>query len=161
MMRVLLDTSALNWLADHADSRAKILAAVENGRLEVLVTPEAAVEIRNTEGPERQAALEDVLAAFVPLTKTRVPRLGAFRLGSARVSLPEDSARLAKLAFLKDGQDRNLAANAGGYRCDAFVTCDKEMAVRKRQQLEIVLDGTRVLQPDELLRQLADTDQAT
>ena len=116
-----------------------------------------AVEIRRTTDPDRRAALERVLARFFPITPTRVPRLGAFRLAMGRRSTDSDLARLERLGLLRDGQDRNIAANAGGYRCDVFLTCDKEMSRKKRAQLETLLDGARMLEPEafmaELLRQ--------
>lgn len=75
-MRVLLDTTALNWLTDNAGSAEEFLQARRTGRIEVLVTPEAAKEIRDTKDPVRLAALKAMLTNFFPLTPTRVPRLG-------------------------------------------------------------------------------------
>jgi hypothetical protein len=153
-MKVLLDTSALNWLSDHAEAASAFLEARDRGAIEALVPPEAATEVRNTRDPERRAQLERTLTKFFPLTPTRVPRLGAFRLGMARLATACDVARLDALTILKDGQDRNIAANAGGYRCDVFQTCDREMSVTKRSHLEVILGGTRVLEPQAFLAEL-------
>jgi hypothetical protein len=153
-MRVLLDTSALNWLADHTEGAEALFQARGRGVIEVLVSPEAATEVRNTSNSGRRAHLESVLSSFFPLTPTRVARLGAFRLGMARLATESDVARVNALEFLKDGQDRNIAANAGGYRCDVFLTCDKEMSVRKRLQVEATLGGTRVLEPEAFVAEL-------
>jgi len=155
-MKVLLDTSALNWLADHPDRAGEFFGARVAGVIQVLVTPEAATEIRRTKDPTRLALLETTLAKFFPLTPTRLPRLGAVRLGMGRMDNEADFARFDTLAFLRDGQDRNLAANAAGYRCDVFVTCDSEMSAQKKALLESCLAGTRVLEPDELLAELRD-----
>jgi hypothetical protein len=66
-----------------------------------------------------------MLGRFFPLTPTRVAGFGPHaRAGLVRVSLPSDTARLAELGLLRDAQDRNLAANAGGYGCDIFLTLD-------------------------------------
>jgi len=67
--------------------------------------------------------------------------------------VPNRGRRVA-LAFLRDGQDRKLAANAAGYRCDVFLTCDKEMSSDKKVLLESNLAGTRILEPTELLTEL-------
>jgi PIN domain nuclease of toxin-antitoxin system len=144
-MKALLDTSALNWLADNPEGAAKLLAHCARGAVEVLVTLEAMTEILATPEPERRAQLESILAQF-PLTPTRIGRLGAFRLGQARVALDHDMARLNELQFLHDGMDRLLAANAGGYACDVFVTCDREMSRDKRTTLAAALGSTRVLE---------------
>jgi hypothetical protein len=88
-----------------------------------------------------------MLSRFFPLTPTRVPRLGAFRLAMGRWSTETDLARLERLGLLRDGTGRNIAANAGGYRCDVFLTCDHEMSRTKRLELEAILGGTRVLEP--------------
>lgn len=153
-MRILLDTSAVNWLADHQSFAAEFFAARNNGRIQVLVPPEVATEIRNTVNLQRRTLLEDLLARFFPLTPTRVPRLGAFRLNMARLPTDGDLARLEMLQHLKDGADRSIAANAGGYRCDVFVTRDREMSRTKRLFLEHALSGTRVLEPEALLEEL-------
>ena len=78
-------------------------------------------------------------------------------MGLGRVALPSDTARLAGLNFLRDGQDRNLAANAGGYRCDVFLTRDREMYLAKRAHVEAELGGTRVLEPEEFMRELTQS----
>ena len=153
-MRVLLDTSALNWLADNPTLAAEFMAARHAGIINVLVTPEAAKEVRDTKDAARLSALEATLAAFFPLAPTRVPRLGAFRLGLARVAQPSDTSRLEALSFLHDGQDRNLAANAAGHRCDVFITCDREMSSDKRALVEARLGRTRVLEPEQFLDEL-------
>jgi hypothetical protein len=134
-LRILLDTSALNWLTDHPEEAIEFFAARTAGFIEALVTPEAANEIRRTKDPDRLAALKAVLARFFPLTPTRLPRLGAFRLGMARHATESDVALFDSLNFLRDGQDRNLATNAAGYRCDLFVTCDREMSSQKRAKV--------------------------
>jgi predicted nucleic acid-binding protein len=155
-MRVLLDTTALNWLTDNPGSAEEFLQARRAGRIEVLVTPEAANEIRDTKDPLRRAALEAMLTNFFPLTPTRVPRFGAFRSGLGRVAQPADMSRLDALQFLHDGQDRNLATNAGGYRCDVFLTRDQEMSSKKRTRVEAQLGGTRVLTPEAFMLELND-----
>jgi predicted nucleic acid-binding protein len=153
-MKALLDTSALNWFVDNTDAAAVLLDARTRGLVEVLVPPETASEARNTKNENRRAHLESFLANFFPLAPTRVPRLGAFRLGLARIDNAADFARLDQLGFLKGGQDRNIAANAGGYRCDVFLTRDREMSVAKRAQLEVTLGGTRVLEPAAFVAEL-------
>jgi hypothetical protein len=153
-MKVLLDTSALNWLADHTESATAFFEARHLGVIEVLVPPEAATEVRNTRHSERRALLESLLSSFYPLTPTLVPRLGAFRLGMARLATERDVARLNALRFLRHGQDRNIAANAAGYRCDVFLTCDQEMSVRKRSKVEATLGGTHVLEPEAFVAEL-------
>jgi hypothetical protein len=160
-MRVLLDTTALNWLTDNAESAKEFLRARGVGRIEVLVTPEAAKEIRDTRDPVRLAALDTMLTNFFPLTPTRVPRLGAFRLGLGRVAQPADTSRLEALQFLHDGQDRNLATNAGGYQCDVFLTRDYEMSSKKRTRVEACLAGTRVLTPEALMLELNEWSMDT
>ena len=153
-MRVLLDTSAINWLTDAPDGATRFFCARDRGLFTALVTPEAAKEVRDTRDPGRRAALQATLSRFFPLTPTQVPRAGAVRSGLGRVSLPDDTERLAALSFLDDGQDRNLAANAGGYRCDVFLTRDHEMSRDKRTQVEGQLGGGRVLEPEAFLREL-------
>ena len=153
-MKVLLDTSALNWLADTPDEAREFFAARNAGIIQVLVTPEAATEIRNTNDLARLAFLEATLAKFFPLTPTRLPRLGAFRLGMGLIDNEADFARFNALAFLRDGQDRNLAANAADYRCDVFLPRDRQMSAKKKARLESHLVGTRILEPAEFLEEL-------
>ncbi len=162
-MKVLLDTSAINWLTDNEGLAQEFFAARDSGVFEAIVTPEAAKEVRDTRNPARRVTLEGTLSRFFPLKPTRVPRSGAVRSGLGRAASPEDTDRLAAVGFLGEGQDRNLATNAGGYRCDAFLTGDTEMSIRKRQELEIQLGGTRVLEPDTFmdeLRRLARSSDA-
>jgi predicted nucleic acid-binding protein len=147
-MKVLLDTSAINWLTDNPDAATTFFAARAAGRFQAIVTPEVADEIRRTKDAARLDALEE--------TPTRVPRLGV-RLGLARVSLAEDRARLAALDVLRDGQDANLAANAGGYGCDVFLTGDREMSRQKRAEVEAALGQTRVVEPEEFVAQLLES----
>jgi len=153
-MKVLLDTSALNWLTDHREEAYHFFEARDRGEIDVLVPLEVATEVRKTNDPERRAALERVLSRFLPITPTRVPRLGAFRLAMGRWPSENDLARLKALKLLRDGQDRDIAANAGGYRCDVFMTCDTEMSRTKRPQLETILGGTRVLEPESFLEEI-------
>ncbi len=154
-MRVLLDTSTLNWLADSPVQASVFFAARAAGRFEAVVVPEAAWEIRKTRDAARRAMLEATLAQFFPLTPTRVPRLGTTAiLGLMRLPTAEDEARLAKVAFLRDGPDRDLVVNAAGYRVDFFLTRDGEMYEEKLVQLEPELGGTRILHPAEFLAQL-------
>jgi len=160
-MRVCLDTSALNWMADTVGTLDQLLIARDAGQVEVLVLPEAADEIRRTPDPARRAQLEAVLSCFFPLVPTRVPRLGTMRLGLARLPTKEDEARLAAVGFLRDGQDRNLVTNAAGYRCDVFVTNDGEMAQRKLERLEAQLGGTRVLRPEQFFAELQEGQDAS
>lgn len=96
-MKVLLDTSAINWLTDNPGPAREFFACRDRREIEVLVTPEAAKEVRDTPDPTRRAALEGTLSRFFPLTPTRVPRLGAFRAGQGRIALSGDMARLGGL----------------------------------------------------------------
>ncbi len=153
-MKVALDTSAINWLADNEELAREFFAARDDGLFETVVTPEAAKEVRDTRDHARKRDLERMLSHFFPLTPTRVPRFGAVRFGLARVALTEDTDHLAALDFLRDGQDRNLAANAGGYRRDVFITRDGEMSRNKREALELELGGTRVLEPPAFMHEL-------
>jgi hypothetical protein len=150
-MRAGLDTSALNWLADNAWALDPILAARGAGLLEVIVTPEAADEIRRTPDPGRNKLLEDALSRFFPLTPTHVPRLGSMRLGRARLPTQVDETRLDAIGFLRDRTDRDLATNAAGYGCDVFVTRDGEMVRQKKERLEAELGNTRVVSPEQFL----------
>jgi hypothetical protein len=72
-MKVLLDTSAINWLTDNPEPAQEFFACRDRGVIEVLVTPEAAKEVRDTKDPVRRAALEATLSRFFPLTPTRFP----------------------------------------------------------------------------------------
>jgi len=47
-MKVLLDTSAINWLTDNPGPAQEFFACRDRGVIEVLVTPEAAKEVRDT-----------------------------------------------------------------------------------------------------------------
>ena len=154
-MRVCLDTSALNWMADNSGTLEQLLMAMDRGSVSVLVHPETADEIRRTPDPDRRSKLESVLSHFVPLGPTRVPRLGTMRLGLARLPTAQDEARLEVVNFLRDGSDRTLVTNAAGDRCDAFVTHDGEMAKRNLGRLEAELGGTRVLRPEQFFAELA------
>ena len=120
----------------------------------MLVTPEAATEIWATSNLSRRADLEAVLARF-PLTPTRIARSGTAISGLALSTSDSDLATLGGLGFLRHGRDRLLAASAGGYRCDCFVTRDAEMVEQKLSRVEAVLDGCKVVTPEMLCSELA------
>ena len=63
---VLLDTTAVNWFADHNTDLQVIRDAVAARVVQIVLTPEAAKEIKDTTNPARLAELEGVLAAFFP-----------------------------------------------------------------------------------------------
>jgi hypothetical protein len=154
-VRVLLDTSALNWLTDTPTQADVFFAAKAAARFDALVVPEAAWEIRKTADPVRRANLEVTLARFFPLTATRVPRLGSTAiLGLMRLPTADDERRLQEVSFLRDGPDRDLAVNAAGYRAEFFLTCDTEMNTQKLARLEAALQGTRVVHPAQFLAEL-------
>ena len=94
-MKVLLDTSFINWLTDDPLCAQEFFAARDRGVFETMVPPEVAKEVRDTKDESRRSALEATLRSFFPLTPTRVPRSGSARSGLARISLPADTARLA------------------------------------------------------------------
>jgi len=150
-MKACLDTSAINWLADNTGAKDAVQQARQRGLLEIVVTPEAAVEVRATKDLARRSLLKEVLSRFFPLAPARIPRLGATRLALARCPTADDEKRLAAVSFLRDGADRQLVVNAAGYGVDVFVTGDKEMYARKRDRLEGHLSGTRVVDPPAFL----------
>lgn len=145
-MKVSLDTCAINWLCDNPEAAAEFLDAHRRGRFVVVVSPEAAAEIRRTPVAERRAALEAMLANFFPLTPTRHPRAGV-RSGMGRIPTARDEARLEAIGFLNGIVDRVVASNAAGERCDVVLTTDSELWKRKRKALEEQLGGTKVLHP--------------
>ena len=152
-LRALFDTTALNWFTDNPSAFEQLERAREAGAIRVLVTPEAAAEIRATSDPSRRADLEAVLARF-PLTPTRIARSGTAISGLALSASDSAVETLDGLGFLRDGPDRLVAANTGGYRCDFFVTRDAEMAKQKLGRVEAVLGGCRVVTPEVLCSEL-------
>lgn len=134
------DTNVVNRLADNPEWLEIVLGACESGLLRVFQTVETKNEVLNCWNPARMTALLQALQKMPPLEPTRHSRLGAVALGQGRVVLPSDEQRESDLSFLRDPADRLLAANAGGNRCDYFVTDDREMKETKRARVEAVIE---------------------
>jgi hypothetical protein len=53
VLKVLLDTSVVNWLVDNPPAAHAFFRGRDERLFETMVTPEAATEVRDTKNPDR------------------------------------------------------------------------------------------------------------
>ena len=152
--RVFVETSALNWLADHgADANAFFDLRVA-GRFAAFVTVEVAIEIRNTKQKARLQQLEEMLARFFPIWATRIPRLGySAILGLMILATDEAIDKEKALSFLKDHPDRTHLVNAALWRASVFLTRDAELWRDRADDIREVLGPMTIRTPAAFLHE--------
>jgi len=151
VMRVGLDTSAINWFADNPGSATTFLARRGAGEFTVVVTPEVAEEIRKTPDEERRALLKAALSQYFPLATTHLGRAGSAVAGLTIAATRQSEAQFDALARVRDGWDRTHLINAARHSCDVFLTRDKELYLKRRDEIQAIIGQIRIEHPQEFV----------
>ena len=154
--RVFVETSAINWLADHQTGAQHFFDLRADGAFFSIATPDVANEIRQTRDSERRNLLEQSLARFFPLKPTWLPRAGRARAGLAILSSDAVWKRNTDLAFLKDGLDRVHLVNAAQWSCEVFVTEDQELWSKKWEAIAGILGPMKIQRVEAFLSTFRD-----
>lgn len=150
-MKAFLDTNVFDWLLANETALGTLKNAAAHGALTVIASPEAAVEVRRTPNEIKRRNLEAVLSLVLPLRPTRLPRLGAMRLGLGVFSsdvvwdLHDEVASVPGANRL----DPVHLLNAKAEHCEVFVTNDREL-LKKATRLRALM-GVDVIAPAELI----------
>jgi hypothetical protein len=150
-MRVGLDTSAINWFADNPTAAGTFLAHRAAGEFTVAVTPEVADEIRKTPDPQRRAVLESALSQYFPLAPTHLGRSGTAVSGLTIAATRQSEDQFNQLARIRDGWDRTHLINAARHACDVFLTRDKELYLKRRDDIQAIIGPIRIEHPQEFV----------
>jgi rRNA-processing protein FCF1 len=147
VLRVVLDTSAINWLVDTAGAVDTVKAAVAAGAVDVMRTHVNIDEVEATPDAERRGVLrvcvEDVSRPVPTGTAVfDVSRYGEARYGSTLAIAAFEGVKISNPKHVKDAL---IAATAFFEDC-VLVTRDNDLARRARKQ------GLTVMTPDELVR---------
>jgi len=159
-MRVGLDTSAINWLADNPRSASIFLAHRASGDFTVVVTPEVAEEVRKTPDLERRAVLESALSQYFPLAATHLGRAGSAVAGLTIAATGQSEEQFDRLAHIRDGWDRTHLINAARHSCDVFLTKDKELYLKRRDDIQAIIGPMRVEHPQEFVSNVGNGEDA-
>ncbi len=151
LMRVALDTSAINWFGDNPESEVIFLAHRAAGRFAVVVTPEVAEEVRKTPDPHRRAVLESALSQYFPLAVTHLGRSGSAVAGLTMAATRQSEEQFHQLARIRDGWDRTHLINAARHSCDVFLTRDKELYLKRRDDIQAIIGPMRIQTPQEFV----------
>jgi hypothetical protein len=152
--RVFVETSALNWLADHDADASGFFDLRVAARFAAFVTVEVAIEIRNTKEKARLQQLEEMLARFFPIWATRIPRLGYSAISGLMILATDEAVDKEKaLSFLKDHPDRTHLVNAALWRASVFLTRDAELWRDRADDIRQVLGPMVIRTPEAFLHE--------
>jgi predicted nucleic acid-binding protein len=155
-MRVYLDTNIIDWLLARPEEYGALLAALNGGALEAVITVEVEDEIGDTPEPKR-ASLEKLLnASVIESAPTHYPILDDTAIPDRMIPATDGTVELyGRLAALPGVKNRDPAhiVNAAQKGCTALVTEDRGI-LRKRAVIES-LAKIEIITPAELLARLA------
>ena len=153
MRRVLLDSNAMDLLADLPGAIDTVRAAIRSRTIELLHTHVTRDELAKIPDPDRRARLLEVVAELSNATPTGAFILGHSRLGQARLNNDKHTVHVLRSHSVKHSPDALIAITAKVDRC-ALITNDRRLTNRAREC------GIEVLTPSELLADLAASQQS-
>lgn len=154
MHRFVLDSNAVDQVADLPGAYETVRGAVASGEVELLFTHVARDEVAATPDQARRASLQRVLDLATP-TPTGAFVLDWSELGNARLNDDEETVESLRSGSVGHTADALIAITANVESC-ALVTGE-----RRRLRNRAIEAGIEVLWPRELLEQLGWSEMAT
>ncbi|XVQ86471.1 hypothetical protein ACQP2K_03280 [Microbispora siamensis] len=147
MLRVVLDSNAVDPLIDIPGAVESVRSAIDRGELEVLYTHVTIDELATTPDLDRRQRLILVIAEIGTLVPTGGFALGFSRLDHGRLMADEDVPVFQALTSGSVDHTRDaLIASTARFEGCTLVTNEKRLSARAREQ------GIEVLTSEQLLR---------
>lgn len=150
MRRVVLDSNAIDPIAEQPDGYEAIRSAVDAGRLEVLFTHITVEELARVPDPERRSLLLLVLIDLGYLIPTGAAVVGFSRLNFCRINDDTEAFEAFRSGNVVHTRDALIAATAQFEQC-ALVTNDQRLTGRARER------GVEVLTVSDLVSEFGIT----
>jgi rRNA-processing protein FCF1 len=153
MRRVVLDSNAVDPIADTPGAYEAMRAAVDSGHLELLYTHVNINELTRVPDEHRRAQLVLILVALGRLVPTGSTAVDFSRLDFCRVGDDTDVLDALRSGNVDHTRDALIASTAVFEKC-ALVTNEHRLTKRSRER------GIEVLSSSELLQELTCASEA-